>query len=313
MCTASHSGFDFERVHTLDDLRHWQRRETSLAVLGQPIRHSRSPRMQNAALDALAPSVPSLAGWRYFKFEIEPENLGEALTLFHQHRFQGLNLTLPHKVLACEHVTRCEGIAGAIGAVNTLLREADGYAGYNTDGTGFERAVRETLGVALRGAAVVLLGAGGAARAVAAAALDGGCRALLLGNRGTERREALVALLNERFPATAGAVPRVRGFSLEALPADIPADALVVNATALGLKPDDASPVPSAFWRSGMSACDIVYGAGETAFLREAREAGVVGTDGLAMLCWQGALAFELWTGRPAPVAVMMQALKSAS
>ncbi|MDR2862364.1 MAG: shikimate dehydrogenase [Puniceicoccales bacterium] len=310
MSTTSFPGFDCEHVFTLADLEHWQRREPSLAVIGQPIGHSRSPRMQNAALAALAGEAPELARWRYYKFEIAPQALPQALQLFHGHNFIGLNLTLPHKVLACAHVTHLAAAAAAAGAVNTLVRNPDGYTGHNTDGPGFARALLENPGAPLRDATIALLGAGGAARAIAATALSEGCSALWIGNRDSTRLETLLSALRKSFPEAAG---RIRGFLLSAgiipLP-EIPTGAIVVNATSLGLKPDDPSPVPASFWRPEMCAYDIVYGSSETAFLRDARVAGAPGADGRSMLCWQGALAFELWTGRKAPVELMRQMLE---
>ncbi|MDR1498473.1 MAG: shikimate dehydrogenase [Puniceicoccales bacterium] len=297
-------GQDWEKVRTLNDLRHWNSPKTSLAVVGMPIAHSLSPRMHNAALNAI--NAPELAGWRYFKFEIPPDALGEALTLFHQHGFRGINLTLPHKVCALASLTRVDVFAAASGAANTLVREENGYAGYNTDGAGFVRALRETQGVTLENAVVVLLGAGGAARAIAASALDTGCRELWIGNRSAGRRAELLAQLREKKP---DARATLHEFAMDAPPPAFPAGAVVVNATSLGLRDGDPSPLPAALWQRGMIAFDIVCGTGETAFLREARARGIPSVDGLPMLCWQGALAFELWTGRSAPVQVMLDAL----
>jgi shikimate dehydrogenase len=338
---------DRETVFNLDDLARWERPGVSLAVVGSPIGHSRSPRMQNAALAAVAGSGGGggagdvnggagggvgFADWRYHKFEVPPERLGEALALFFAKGFRGLNLTLPHKVLALPNLAEIAADAVAIGAVNTLVAGPRGYVGHNTDGLGFALALERDLGVGLRGADVVLLGAGGAARAVAVAALRGGCRELWIGNRSVARLAELRDGLAAALPGDAG---RVRVFQLgqtaeaEAVGAAgdaggleeedagglakvaLPAWAVVVNATSLGLKPGDPSPMPAAFWEAAprRAAYDIVYGAGETAFLRDARVAGVPGADGLSMLCFQGALAFEIWTGQPALVEVMRRAL----
>lgn len=302
-----------ETVFTLNELRRWPRPGVSLAVLGSPIAHSRSPRMHNAALAALVKrGATEFADWHYYKFEVQPEHLGEALPLFFEHGFKGLNLTLPHKVLALPLLTRLEESGAAVGAVNTLVAGKSGYAGYNTDGAGFARGLRKELGVELRNAVVVLLGAGGAARAIAQTALLEGCRELWIGNRNATRLDALVARLREN---EAGRVPgapgRLHPFLLDGAPCELPGDAIVVNATSLGLKSSDASPVPAGLhWRGQRAAVDIVYGKGETAFLHDARAAGVPAQDGSQMLCHQGALAFELWTGHPAPVEVMLAALK---
>jgi shikimate dehydrogenase len=299
---------EWEKVFTLDDLHAWQRPGVSLAVLGSPIAHSRSPRMHNAALAALVErGATELADWRYYKFEVPPERLESALPLFYQRGFRGLNLTLPHKVLALPLLARLEESGMAAGAVNTLVAGQGGYVGHNTDGAGFARALHEGLRVELRGADVVLLGAGGAARAIAAAVLRGGCRNLWIGNRDAGRLDALVEYLRTNTPGAAGSV---HPFQLGGAPCDLPGEAVVINATSLGLRPGDPSPMPAGLsWRGQRAAVDIVYGVGETAFLRDARAAGVPAQDGSAMLCHQGALAFELWTGYPAPVEVMFRVL----
>ncbi|MDR1817399.1 MAG: shikimate dehydrogenase [Puniceicoccales bacterium] len=315
---------DTERVRTLDDLRRWCRDAPSLAVIGKPIAHSRSPRMHNAALAAVvadaAPAASPVAGWRYFKFEIEPADLDAALALFHEKGFRGLNLTLPHKVLALASplVRAVSDRAAAAGAANVLVRRDDGFLGDNTDGAGFVRSVAEDLGVAAAGADVVLLGAGGAARGVGAALLDAGCRTLWLANRSPERLRALAEALRKSFPErAAGGV--IREFAMDAAERDgalasavFARGALVANATSLGLREGDPSPVPARFWRPDLLAIDIAVfgGRSETAFLREARAAGARTTDGRGMLCWQGALAFGQWTGLPAPVPVMRAALE---
>ncbi|MDR2512452.1 MAG: shikimate dehydrogenase [Puniceicoccales bacterium] len=295
---------DWEPVLTLDALRRWANPATSLAVVGMPISHSLSPRMHNAALAALG--LPEFASWKYFKFEIASEALATSLPLFHQKRFHGLNLTLPHKVLACQQVTQLSAEAEAIGAVNTLVREKTGYAGHNTDGLGFARALREEFGLSLQGADVVLFGAGGAARSVAAQALREKCRCLWIGNREPQRLSELLMRLQPYFPRIKTCQ---KSFSLNALPSDIPKDAIVVNTTSLGLKPHDPSPVPQSFWRPEMHAYDIVYGTSETAFLRNARTMGARAADGTSMLYWQGALAFELWTGHVPSIKAMRDAL----
>jgi len=317
---------DTGRVWRLEDLRRWRRDAPSLAVVGHPIAHSQSPRMHNAALDALRQSAPAgtpppLAGWRYFKFDIAPEELPEALALFHANGFRGLNLTIPHKVaaLTAPGVTRITPRGAAAGALNTLARRDNGFAGDNTDGAGFVRALREDLGADAAGARFVIFGAGGAARGIAAAALAAGADAVWIGNRSRERLDALLVALNGALPAAAA---RARPFDpsreaeavAEAAAGAFAGAVVAVNATPLGLRENDPSPVPAAarFWRRTFRACDIVVPprGGDTAFLREARAAGAAGAaDGRGMLCWQGVLAFEQWTGIEPPAAVMRAAL----
>ncbi|MGN0834548.1 MAG: transposase [Candidatus Spyradosoma sp.] len=191
---------DAEKVFTLADLRAWTRREPSFAVLGRPIAHSLSPKMHNAALAAAARerSAPELAARRYFRFEIAPEELGEALPLFFEKNFLGLNLTIPHKVEALPLLKKISPEAAGIGAANTLARDdaLGGWRGENTDGRGFALAAEMSLGVKLAGTRVVLLGAGGAARAIAATALARGCVELVVVNRSRDRAEALARALS---------------------------------------------------------------------------------------------------------------------
>jgi len=171
-------------VLTLADLESWSVPGIGLAVLGSPVAHSLSPAMHNAALAGLAAVEPSFAGWRYHKFEIAPAGLARALALLHARGFAGVNLTVPHKEAGLVLAESADAFARAAGAANTLVRTATGWHAGNTDGIGLARAIRGELGVDLSGQTVILLGAGGAARAAAAQCLtDGG--ASLYGGRGT--------------------------------------------------------------------------------------------------------------------------------
>ncbi|MDR2982761.1 MAG: shikimate dehydrogenase [Puniceicoccales bacterium] len=306
MPVSAKQSFDYETTFTLEDLRNWRRDKPSLAVVGKPINHSRSPKMHNTALAELSKTLPHFSDWRYFKFEIDPDDLGEALPLFHKNQFAGLNLTLPHKVIACDHVVGLSGIAKAIGAVNTLIWHDNGFYGHNTDGPGFARALREDLGESLHGANVVLLGAGGAARAISAIALEEDCRTLWIGNRDQGRLTGLINQISTSYPERAG---RIHGFKLNEVPTDLPAKCIVINATSFGLKPGDGSPFPPELFVPGMIAYDTIYEPEETTFLKAARGAKVPAANGLSMLCWQGALALELWTHARAPVHAMLAAI----
>lgn len=248
--------------------------------------------MHNAALAALVPTEHRLRGWKYHRFDIEPERLGEALALMRRHGFRGVNLTVPHKVLAVGIVSRSDAIAKDAGAVNTLVASEEGWHGFNTDGYGLAAAIREDLGLSLRGARVVLLGAGGAARAAAAECLRAGCAGLWISNRTRSKRDALVADLAPL------AVPGI----LHALEPGAPPgrDALVINATSLGLHPEDAPPADLRSLGNPSAVYDMIYNPPLTRLLAQARDLGIPYASGLGMLAHQGAKSLEIWTGVPA-------------
>ncbi len=281
-------------VLTLGDLDRWSFSGTALAVLGHPIAHSLSPAMHNAALAELARADARFAAWRYFKFEVPPGDLPRALDRFHAHGFLGLNLTVPHKVIAFAQVQAVAPASRVIGAVNTLLRhDARGvWGGHNTDGHGLTTAVHEELGATLAGAAVILLGAGGAARGAAVECLQRGCASLWIANRTRARLDELLAVL---LPLAAAGF--VHGFDPQAPPADLPAGALVINATSAGLRPDDPSPVDLARLPRPAGVFDMIYNPPQTRLLQQAAALGVPHANGLAMLVHQGAKSLEIWSG----------------
>ncbi len=296
-------------VLTLRDLESWSRPGTSLAVLGHPIKHSISPAMHNAALAALARTDPRYAAWQYFRFEVHPDDLPRALVLLHAKNFHGVNLTVPHKIIAFPRVAEVDAAAQPVGAVNTLLWTARGWRGHNTDGYGLAAAVRETLGRELAGAHIILLGAGGAARGAAVECLQRGCASLAIANRTRENLDALLATL----APVVGKIP-VRGFAPTAVPNDLPRDALVINATSAGLKPTDPLPIDLAALPRPAAVFDMIYNPPQTPLLRAAVALGVPSANGLAMLVHQGAKALEIWTGVAAPqtAPVMATAARTA-
>jgi shikimate dehydrogenase len=290
-------------VLTLRDLEGWNFAGTALAVLGHPIAHSLSPRMHNAALAALARVEPRFGSWRYFRFDIDPADLPRALPLFHARGFHGLNLTVPHKVIAVPLLKEIDPAAQPVGAANTLVRRADGWRGCNTDGYGLAAALRETLGRDLRGAHVLLLGAGGAARGAAVQCLQDGCASLTIANRTAQNLEDL---LHELTPLASGIPVNALGA------AKLPGDTLVVNATSSGLKPGDPLPVDLAALPRPAAVFDMIYNPPETPLLKQARALGLPAANGLAMLVHQGAKALAQWTSMPAErhAPVMTAALK---
>ncbi|MDQ5978479.1 MAG: shikimate dehydrogenase [Verrucomicrobiota bacterium] len=263
--------------------------------------------MHNAALAAMAGGSPGFAAWKYFRFDVPPEQLPQALTRLHAAGFHGLNLTVPHKVLAVELVAEIDPAARAIGAVNTLRRTAAGWKGFNTDGYGLATALKADLGIELPGAHVVLLGAGGAARGAAVECLQRQCSSLRIGNR---TRANLDALLTALRPLAGNTV--LEGFDPTEPPAAIPAGAVVVNATSAGLKPGEPAPIDLRRLPPGARVYDMVYNPPQTTLLRDAAALGLPHANGLSMLVHQGARALEIWTEAAVPAAVMDAAARAA-
>ncbi len=290
--------------HTLEHLALAAPAGRRLVVLGDPVAHSLSPAMHNAALAEMARQWPELAQWRYEAVHVPAGELPRALAVLHAAGVAGINLTLPHKVDALALVAEADATARAMGAVNTLVRTPGGYRGTNTDGYGIVQALAECFQRSLAGADVWLFGAGGAARGIAVACLQAGCRRLTVVNRGLERLRALEQQLRSQ-PGLAGG--RCRFFQPEGAPDRPGTGAILINATSLGLKATDPSPVDPAWLRPDLVVYDTTYGA-RNALAAACAAAAAPYADGLAMLAWQGARSLEIWTGRPAPAATMRRA-----
>ena len=284
-----------DSVLTLRDLESWSRPGVSLAVLGHPIRHSISPAMHNAALGELARTDPRFAEWKYFRFEIPPTDLTVALKRLHAAKFRGVNLTVPHKVLAFDQVAEVAEAARPVGAVNTLLWTDRGWLGHNTDGYGLATALKETLAQDLAGAHVILLGAGGAARGAAVECLQRGCASLSIGNRTRQNLDALLAVLAPLAPKISR-----RGFVLDSPPADLPVGAVVINSTSAGLGSSETAPIDLQRLPRPASVYEMIYNPPRTPLLRQAELLGLRTANGLSMLVHQGAKALEIWSGVPA-------------
>jgi len=296
-----------DRLHHLADLDSWSFDGVALAVVGHPVAHSLSPPMHNAALAALAPTSPGFGRWRYFKFDIDPADLPAALLAFHRRKFRGLNLTVPHKSIVVPLLAARDAFVTAAGAANTLSFTPDGWQGANTDGYGLTHALLQELQLKLAGANVILLGAGGAARGAAVECLQAGCSSLWIGNRTAATRDELI-----RDLAAQPGADRLRQLDLASPGRDLPAGAIVINATSLGLKPDDPAPLDLRKIPRPAGVFDMIYRPPQTALLRQAAELGIAHANGLAMLVHQGARSLTLWTGTAAPVSVMQSAASTA-
>jgi shikimate dehydrogenase len=273
------------------------------AVLGHPVGHSLSPQMQNAALAEMGEDGVYLA------FDVPPEWLGEALAGLAAVGAVGVNLTIPLKEAALPFLDWVAPEAGRIGAVNTVRFLPGRLEGYNTDAPGFLASLR-AMGFDPAGQGCVVLGAGGSARAVAVALTGAGAR-LTLANRTVERAAELARMLEE-----AGGESSVAVVPLEerALGRALARAELLVNTTSIGMSPHAAAapPAPIEALHPSLLVYDLIYNPAETRLLAAARERGARTANGVAMLAHQGALALEIWTGRPAPVATMERVLRGA-
>jgi shikimate dehydrogenase len=277
-------------------------KEELVGVFGFPVAENPTCVMQNAAFEALG------LQWRYLTIEVKPADLADAVRGLRAMGFQGVNLTIPHKIAIMPLLDEISPDATLIGAVNTVRRVNDRLIGENTDGKGFLRGVREGAGLDPRGKSIVVLGAGGAARAITVELALAGAVKLIVVNRSVERGQALVDHLNTRTSTPAQFAAWDKAYRID------PTIDVLVNATSIGLYPDvDATPdVDLSAARSDLLVCDVIPNPPDTRLLQAARARGMKTLNGLSMLVYQGTIGFEMWTGRPAPEAVMKAALEKA-
>lgn len=276
---------------------------TRLGLLGFPVGHSLSPRMHNAALEHLR--LP----YEYHAFEVPPEKLGEAVKGMAALGFIGCNVTIPHKVAVMQWVDELSAEAKAIGAVNTLLFREDGSCyGTNTDGIGYVRSLTEETGLSLQGISALVLGAGGAARAICYSLLHTGVQRMVIANRSAQRGRELVEHLRSWFTAS----KEIAYLQWEEAEHFLQQERvqLVVNTTSVGMHPHEQdTPLAQLPDMQGVVASDLIYNPRKTRFLRLAEEKGAMVHGGLGMFVYQGAEAFQLWTGHSAPIEVMRRAV----
>jgi shikimate dehydrogenase len=270
-----------------------------LAVIGDPIAHSKSPQMHNAALAA-----EGIKGC-YIRLHLAAHEVAPGLARLAELGFVGANVTIPHKAAALALATEAGFLARMMGAVNTLRFDDEGVIrAWNTDGPGFLRAVEESFGAPVSELRVAIIGAGGGAgRAVAVQCGAIGCPRIVLVNRTPEKVEALQAQM-AALPSGTEDI-RVCAWQPDAMAEELAEIDLVVNATSLGMSADDAPVVPANLLRADHLVYDMVYSGGQSRLLADTKAAGGRGADGLAMLLHQGAIAFEHWFRIAAPVDVM--------
>ncbi|MGB9602583.1 MAG: shikimate dehydrogenase family protein [Verrucomicrobiia bacterium] len=284
------------------------------AVYGHPVAHSASPSMHNAAFRALGLNCVYLA------FDVLPEKLKEAIRGAQEMKFIGLNLTVPHKIIALDIVDVLDDSAREWGAVNTIRfdgKDKDGHwkpliefeselpeeirsYGFNTDAEAITMALYEDFGFTPQGATILLLGTGGAGRVAALKLASCGAKRLYLVNRTPQKALVVAEEIKKKYPNVA-------------VELDYPHHKvdLVINATSLGLKPSDLLPIDlSRFSLTNAAlAYDMIYRPAETPLLKIAKESGCKIANGISMLLWQGIRAFEIWIKKPAPKKIMQEAL----
>ena len=292
-------------VHTIDDLTSrdlldaGEQKPARLAVIGHPVKHSASPRMHQPALDEAGIDA------RYVAIDIEPGQVREAFARMRALGFVGTNVTVPHKFDALAACDEIDEAAKMLGAVNTVRFDEDAIRGSNTDGYGFEQAVREALGFELKDRTILIAGAGGGAGgAIAAHCVLAGARKLVLANRTVSKIEELAARL--QGGATEVQIRALDDASLAGLAHDCD---LLVNTSSLGLKDGDPSPLDPACFRNGQAVFDTIYQPPLTPFLIAAGQAGAQTANGKDMLLHQGVKAFNFWFPDTTPEAAMRRGL----
>ncbi len=275
-----------------------------LGIIGYPIGHSISPVFQQAALDHLEIDAT------YQAWEVAPEGVGEFLHALRQPDKLGINVTVPHKEAVIPFLDEVDEGAREAGAVNTIVHRDGQLTGYNTDSHGFLQALRDVRDFRCQGRRVLVLGAGGAARGVVLALIREGVAELVIANRTLARGERLASIARERGIACRAIEMSWGELALAAVNAE-----LIVNCTTVGMShgPDSGRSLllqqqipPTAL------VYDLVYNPMETPLLRAAGRAGASTLGGIQMLVHQGAASFELWTGKPAPIPVMLEAATGA-
>lgn len=265
-------------------------------LIGDPVEHSMSPVMHNAAFRELG------LDFLYLPFRVKKEEVGKAIDGMRALNFRGLNVTIPHKVAVIPLLNELDPLAEKIGAVNTIINNDGKLTGYNTDAGGFIRALL-AKGIEPDGKSVAVIGAGGAARAITFILADKKAR-LVIFNRIEELEWAKD--LAGRITQTFGQKVEALELNRENLARVLNKADILVNATSVGMSPNTGdSPVEADLLRPGLAVYDIVYNPTKTRLLREAEAVNAKTIGGLDMLVWQGALAFEMWTGQKAPVELM--------
>lgn len=272
-------------------------RTSVFCIFGHPVEHTFSPGMHNAAFEKIGMDAC------YIPFAVRPDNLGAAAKAIVPLGLRGLNITVPHKEKILPYLNELTKDAAMIGAVNTIEVRGERLIGHNTDGRGFLRSLREETSIRPKNKTVLIVGAGGAARAVGFNLALAGARDILLHDADAAKASALARDIGS------GAGAHAESIDAASLVKAASEAMIIINATPLGLKKGDPLPLPQAAVRKSHLVCDLVYNPPDTALLKAARSQGAAVLRGIGMLLYQGVIAFEIWTGKKAPVETMRKAL----
>lgn len=267
-----------------------------LAVIGDPIAHSKSPVMHNAALTALG-----IEG-EYIPLHVSRQDLGQAISRMKELGFRGINVTIPHKLDVMAYVDELDESAAKIGAVNTIVNDNGYLTGYNTDGIGYVRSLKDETHVNLRGKSIMVLGAGGAARGIVQALAQEEPKTIIIANRTEDRAIQLAEEWN-----SAG---NIHGIAMDKYTTVLSGMDIVINTTSIGMHPYmDQSPIEPEYIPTGIIVSDLIYNPLTTDLLKRSQGRGCIIHGGLGMFVNQGAYALEYWTGMTAPIDIMRQAV----
>lgn len=296
-------------VYQPADLQELKGIDNLYGVIGYPVAHSLSPAMQLAGFKALNIDA------QYVRVEIQPDELPDTIQLMRELPFKGWNCTLPHKLELAQLVDERGESSKLLGGVNTVINQDGKLTGFNTDGEGWCRAVREAFSLDLKDLRILILGTGGVGQALARQAASEGCERLVLANRSADKAEALAEELKPLFVTEKllGAHDRLSVIPLDelAIERELNAIDLVVNGTSLGLKASDPPVLHDRLLQPHLCVYDTIYR--KTRLQETAQAAGARVAGGMSMLLHQGALSLELWTEQTAPVSAMRDALIEVS
>lgn len=268
-----------------------------IGIFGYPVEHTLSPYMHNAAFEALS------LDYCYIPFNVHPDNLRSAASAIKILNISGVNITIPHKETIIPFLDELDREAELIGAVNTVLNKERRLIGYNTDGRGFVRSLREDGKIDPRGKKIMIIGAGGAARAIAFTLALEGAEKLFINDILSEKAKELSCAVSTKTSTEA--------IYIKDMKEGIGEVDILINATPLGMKKEDPLPISPELLSKGLIVYDIVYNPPATPLLKEAKKRGAKTLGGLGMLLYQGSFSFKIWTGQEPPADVMRKELEN--